>query len=273
MVVRLYFLDGSLYLFYIMELAVTARDILELIAYQPYILQTGSLQLVNYLLMFLVTYFSKLAHLSENRHFMRHIHHAEILDGGSHARWVGIVGIYHQLVVCRLFQLRTVVAWNVILQSVVYLLRLHIEMKADGDGGKHVVDIVRADEMSLNLMPVETLGAPAELQERSAGDNLTPNITVLILAVGDEAVDIALVCHLHQVFVVGIDEYQSIVGRKEVVKFALGLLYSLKTAETLQVGTTHIGNHAAGRFHVIHEFSNVTRMGSTHLYNGNLILW
>lgn len=54
MVVRLCFLDGSLYLFYIMELAVTARDILELIAYQPYILQTGSLQLVNYLLMFLV---------------------------------------------------------------------------------------------------------------------------------------------------------------------------------------------------------------------------
>ena len=64
MVVRLCFFDGSLYLFYIMELAVTARDILEFIAYQLYILQTGSLQLVNYLLMFLVTYFSKLAHLT-----------------------------------------------------------------------------------------------------------------------------------------------------------------------------------------------------------------
>lgn len=42
-VVRLCFLDGSLYLFYIMELAVTARDILELVTYQPDILQTGCL--------------------------------------------------------------------------------------------------------------------------------------------------------------------------------------------------------------------------------------
>ena len=71
--------------------------------------------------------------------------------------------------------------------------------------------------------------------------------------------------------IVGIDEYQSIAGSKEVVKFALGLLYSLKTAETLQVGTPHIGNHAAGRFHVIHEFLDVARMGGTHFYNSNLI--
>ena len=42
-VVRLCFLDGCLYLFYIMELAVLARDILELVTYQPDILQAGSL--------------------------------------------------------------------------------------------------------------------------------------------------------------------------------------------------------------------------------------
>ena len=127
--------------------------------------------------------------------------------------------------------------------------------------------------MSLNLMPVETLGAPAELQKRSARDNLAPNIAAVFLAVGDESVDIALVCHLHQMLIVGIDEYQSIAGSKEVVKFALGLLYSLKTAETLQVGTTHIGDHAAGRFHVFYEFLDVARMGSPHFYNGNLVLW
>lgn len=42
-VVRLCFLDGCLYLFYIMELAVLARDILELVTYQPDILQAGCL--------------------------------------------------------------------------------------------------------------------------------------------------------------------------------------------------------------------------------------
>ena len=74
MVVRLCFLDGSLYLFYIMELAVLARDILELVTYQPYILQTGCLQLVYYLLVLLVAHFAKFAHLAENRHFVRYVH-------------------------------------------------------------------------------------------------------------------------------------------------------------------------------------------------------
>mgnify|MGYP006962772511 CR=1 FL=1 len=105
-----------------------------------------------------------------------------------------------------LFQLRTVVAWDVVLQGMIYLLRLHIEMKTDGDGGKHVVDIVRADEMGLNLMPVEALGAPAELQERSAGNDFSPYIAVFVLAVGDEAVDVALLSHLHQMLVICINE-------------------------------------------------------------------
>ena len=202
---------------------------------------------------------------------MRHIHHAEVLDGGSHTRWVGIVGIYHQLIVRRLFQLRTVVAWDVVLQGMIYLLRLHIEMKTDGDGGKHVVDIVRADEMSLNLMPVETLGAPAELQERSAGDDFSPYIAVSILAVGDETVDVALLGHLHQMLVVCIDEDEGIVGCEVIIELSLGLLHAFETAESLQVGTAYVGNHTAGWLHVFHEFSDVTRMGSTHLYNGNLV--
>ena len=37
--------------------------------------------------------------------------------------------------------------------------------------------------MGLNLMPVEALGAPAELQERSAGNDFSPYIAVFILAV------------------------------------------------------------------------------------------
>ena len=228
MVVRLVRLERFLHFLYILELAVAAWNILELIAHQPYILQTGCLQLVYYLLVLLVAHFAELAHLSENCHLMRHIHHAEVLDGGCHARWVGIVGIYHQLIVRRLFQLRTVVAWDVVLQGVIYLLRLHIEMKTDGDGGKHVVDIVRADEMGLNLMPVEALGAPAELQERSAGNDFSPYIAVFILAVGDEAVDVALLSHLYQMLVVCIDEDEGIVGCEVIIELSLGLLHAFE---------------------------------------------
>ena len=153
----------------------------------------------------------------------------------------------------------------------IYLLRLHVEMKTDGDGGKHIVDIVGADEMSLNLMPVETFCAPAEFQERSAGDDFSPYIAVFVLAVGDEAVDVALLSHLHQVLVVGIDEDEGIVGCEVIIEFSLGLLHAFETSESLQVGTAHIGNHAAGRLHVFHELSDVIRMGSAHLYNGNLV--
>ena len=144
-------------------------------------------------------------------------------------------------------------------------------MKTDGDGGKHVVDIVRADEMGLNLMPVETLGAPAELQERRAGDDFSPYIAVFVLAVGDEAVDVALLGHLHQMLVVCIDEDEGIVGCEVIIELSLGLLHAFETAESLQVGTAYVGNHTAGWLHVFHEFPDVTRMGSTHLYNSNLV--
>ena len=154
----------------------------------------------------------------------------------------------------------------------VYLLRLYIEVQADGDGCEHIVDIVRADEMGLNLMPVETLGAPAELEKWCARDDLAPHIALAILAVGDETIDVALLCHLHQVFVVGIDEDESIVGCKEVVKLALGLLHSLETAETLQVSTTYVGNHTTSRFHVLYEFLDVARMGGSHFDDGNFML-
>ena len=146
-------------------------------------------------------------------------------------------------------------------------------MKSDGDGGKHVVDVVGADEVGLNLMPVETLGAPAALQEWGAGDDFSPYIAVSVLAVGDEAVDVALLCHLHQVLVVGVDEDEGIAGCEVIIEFSLGLLHAFETSKSLKVGTAHIGNHAAGWFHVFHELSDVIRMGSTHLYNGNLIFW
>ena len=155
----------------------------------------------------------------------------------------------------------------------IYLLRLHVEMKTDGDGGKHVVDIVGADEMSLNLMPVETLGAPAELQEWSAGDDFSPYIAVFVLAVGDEAVDVALLSHLHQMLVICINEDEGIVGCEVIIELSLGLLHAFEASESLQMGTAHIGNHTAGRFHVFHKLPDVIRMGSAHLYNGNLILW
>ena len=73
--------------------------------------------------------------------------------------------------------------------------------------------------------------------------------------------------------IVGIDEYQSIAGSKEVVKFALGLLHSLETSEALQVGTAYVGDHAAGRFHIFYESLDVARMRSSHLYDGNFMLW
>ena len=54
MVVRLVRLECFLHFLYILELAVAAWNILEFIAYQPYILQTGCLQLIYNLLVLLL---------------------------------------------------------------------------------------------------------------------------------------------------------------------------------------------------------------------------
>ena len=155
----------------------------------------------------------------------------------------------------------------------VYLLRFHVEVETDGDGGKHIVDVVGADEVGLHLVPFHPLRSPAELEEGSAGDYFSPYVAVLPLAVGDEAADVALLCHLHQMLVVGIDEDEGIVGGEEVVKLAFRLLHSLETAEALQVGTAHVGDHAAGRLHILHELADVIGMGSSHLHDGDLMLF
>ena len=125
--------------------------------------------------------------------------------------------------------------------------------------------------MGLNLMPVETLSAPTELEERCARDDFAPYIAFLVLAVSDEAINVALFCHLHQVLIVGIDEYKGIVGRKEIIELSLGCLNALETTEALQVGTTYIRNHTASRLHVCNEFLDVAWVGGSHLYDGYLM--
>ena len=138
-------------------------------------------------------------------------------------------------------------------------------------GGEYHITVKNPSGNQKGVKQVEALGAPAELQERSAGNDFSPYIAVFILAVGDEAVDVALLSHLHQMLVVCIDEDEGIVGCEVIIELSLGLLHAFETAESLQVGTAYVGNHTAGWLHVFHEFSDVTRMGSTHFYNGNLI--
>ena len=66
-----------------------------------------------------------------------------------------------------------------------YLLWRDTEMQADGDGGKHVVDVVCTDEMGRNLSWRDVFGPETEGEERRAACNLSLKCGLGMLSVGD----------------------------------------------------------------------------------------
>src|SRR5574344_587016 len=154
----------------------------------------------------------------------------------------------------------------------VSLLRCNAEMETDADGCQHIVDIIGTDEMCLNLIPFDAFIAPAEFEERSTIDYFAPHITVFILTIRNHTVQFTCLCHLHQMLIICIDEYQSIMSGQKVIEFTLSILDTFETTEALEMCSSHIGNHTAGRFHIFHQLFDVTGMTGTHLHNGNLML-
>ena len=78
--------------------------------------------------------------------------------------------------------------------------------------------------------------------------------------------------HLHQVFIVAIDEDGTVVSDEEVIEFTLGLADTLEGAETLQVGTSHVGDETTSGFGRLYQCLDVARMRGTHLYDSYLCL-
>ena len=72
--------------------------------------------------------------------------------------------------------------------------------------------------------------------------------------------------------VIVVDEGRQFVFHQKVVQLALGLADPFKRAEALQVGTSHIGDEAAGGFCRLYQRLDVARMRGTHLHYGNVVL-
>ena len=71
--------------------------------------------------------------------------------------------------------------------------------------------------MSLNLMGLQLVRLPAELEERRATDDASIHLVMNILSVADDPFQSSLLSHFHQVLVVSIQEYQSVMGFQEVI--------------------------------------------------------
>ena len=102
------------HLFNIVELAEGAACAGKFGANEPHLVECELRMLVDNGLACALANGSQLEHVALNGHLVRHFHIVKVVQGHAHACWVGVVGIHNQLVVCRFFQLRAVVAGYVI---------------------------------------------------------------------------------------------------------------------------------------------------------------
>ena len=58
---------------------------------------------------------------------------------------------------------------------------------------------------------------------------------------------------------------------EEIVQFTLGLTNPFEGTETLQMGTTHIGNQATIGLSSLHQRLDITRMRGTHFHHSNIM--
>ena len=122
------------------------------------------------------------------------------------------------------------------------------------------------------------LFAPAEGQEWVASDHLATYQDVLRVAL-TIVVDVRFLIvgstpfadHLHQVFVVAIDEDGTLVLKQKVVQLAFGLAYPLKRSKALQVGAAYIGDQSARRLAGLYQGLDVARMRGSHLHHSDVV--
>ena len=130
-------------------------------------------------------------------------------------------------------ELRAVVGRRVVLDCVADLLRGDVEMQSHRHCCQHVVDVVAADEVGCDFMPVAPILAPFQSQERVTGDKLTVNARTLLALVAGVTLGLdALGQDAHQVLVVGVDKDDAVLaGCQVVIEFALGADYALQRAK------------------------------------------
>ena len=91
-------LDGGFHLFHVMELLEGARNLLEVVAYKPYLIVAGLFQITHNLTVLFVTLITQLTHLPENGHLPVGLNQTEVLQGCLHRGGIGVVGIYNEVV-------------------------------------------------------------------------------------------------------------------------------------------------------------------------------
>ena len=151
--------NGDFRLIDIVELAVVAFDVGVCVANEPDAVETAFLQHFHDVAVLFVAALAEFAHLADNRHFRTHIHLMEILKREFHRGRIGIIGIDDEAVLGGFGELRTIVRGNLTLDGMADFLGLDGELQADGDGCQHIVDIIGADEMGLDVVPLRFFAA------------------------------------------------------------------------------------------------------------------
>ena len=108
-------------------------------------------------------------------------------------------------------------------------------MQTDGDGCKHIVNIISTDKVCLYLAWRGGVALPFKLQEWSTANNMTANLVIVFFAltIADDTVEITLLCHFNKVGIAFVEEGKGIMFLDEIIEFAFGFLHTFKTTESL----------------------------------------
>ena len=176
---------------------------------------------------------SQLAHVAEDEHLVGGMHVGEVVQGDRHAAGIGVVGIDDERVAVGAQELAAIVGGCVAADGLDNLVVADSEGAADGGGGAHVVGVVVAHEVGVELTLEDTHAHRGSV----VGDSLAGEV-------GDEHEALAVRRHVAEVVAAEVDEGGTSVGGEPVVEFALGAHDTLESAEALEVGAADIGDES-----------------------------
>ena len=143
-----------------------------------------------------------------------------------------------------------------------------LEVSANRHSRQHIVQVVTAHQMCLDLMNLALL-LPVEGQEGVARDGFTPGEGTFVRSVGDLLQSLG---NGLKGFVFPFDEDLAMRMAEVIVQFSLGAKHTCLVSESLQVGTPHIGDQSVVRMDDLHQLLDVTRMAGSHFDHGHLML-
>ena len=244
-------------------------------------------------LVFFAFVVTELVHATDDGHGA--VHGLERGDGGFHGGGIGVVAVEVEAVAAGGFlEFGALVGGSVFLDGLLDVPGFDAEVESDGYGSHAVVEVVVAEEVRADVVDV-VADFEVEVEVGVAADEGAVDVGFGRGAVGEHAEGCALdgrgdkggvvgsvggdegaqtgdggeaLGFVHQAFVVGVDEDESVLACEVPVEFRLGVYHAFEAAEAFEVCASDVGDEATVGVGDAAEELDFARVVGTHLDDG-----